>query len=129
MIIQLQNPIPIITPRGKGLAHFLIDEGIEHHLKWVVFLDTNGECWTFQNPDIRAQNNITQGREHISPFYKADDMDLLKKQSDSHIIHMRCTKCLLQNMVFFKDATEWECYYCGNKMKEKDPIHIPTMSV
>lgn len=66
MIIQLQNPIPIICPKGKGLAHFLIDYGPESHIQWVCFLDQNGECWTFQNPDIRAQKNITQGRDHIS---------------------------------------------------------------
>jgi hypothetical protein len=66
MILQLQPPLPVKTNRGTGLAHFLIDEGIEHDLFWVVFLDESGECWTFRNSDIRAQKNITQGREHIS---------------------------------------------------------------
>ena len=30
---------------------------------WVVFLDDNGECWTFSNSDIRADKNITYGRD------------------------------------------------------------------
>jgi hypothetical protein len=80
MILQLNPPIPIATPKGKGLAHFLIDDGIEHHLKWVCFLDSNGECWTYTNPEIRAQKNITHGREHISPFYDPKDVKLPKSK-------------------------------------------------
>ena len=68
MILQLNPSIPIFTPRGKGIAHFLIDNGIENNLQWVCFLDNSGECWTFENPDIRAQKNITAGRENISPI-------------------------------------------------------------
>lgn len=62
MIIQLNPTIPIDTPKGEGLAHFLIDEGVEHDLMWVVFITATAECWTFQNRDIRAQKNITLGR-------------------------------------------------------------------
>lgn len=62
MIIQLNPPIPLSTPKGKGLCHFLIDYGIESHLYWVVFIDETGECWTFDNTQIRAQKNITMGR-------------------------------------------------------------------
>ncbi len=62
MILQLDPPIPVVTPRGPGLCHLVIDPGVEHHLQWVVFLDEGGECWTFQNPEIRAQKNLTLGR-------------------------------------------------------------------
>ena len=62
MIQQINPPLPVQTPRGNGLAHFLIDYGPEHHLMWVVFLDLNGECWTYPNPKIRAQKNITMDR-------------------------------------------------------------------
>ena len=62
MILQLSPPIPVSTPKGSGLAHIVIDYGIEHNLIWTVFLDKNGECWSFPNPEIRAQNNITFGR-------------------------------------------------------------------
>lgn len=68
MIIQLNPSIPVITPRGKALAIAVIDYGIEHHLQWVTFQDDTGECWTWENPRIRAQNNETQGRNHISNF-------------------------------------------------------------
>ena len=74
MILQLNPPIPVITPKGWALAHMVIDNGIEHDLHWVCFQNRHGECWTWKNQDIRAQKNITQGREYISPFYNPDDV-------------------------------------------------------
>jgi hypothetical protein len=62
-IQQLNPPLPVVTPKGNGLAHLVIDYGPEHNLLWVVFLDNGGECWTYANQDIRAQINITMGRE------------------------------------------------------------------
>lgn len=69
MILQLNPAIPVVTPKGKGIAHFLIDNGIESDLQWVCFQDSTGECWTWKNPDVRAQKNITHGRDYVSPFY------------------------------------------------------------
>jgi hypothetical protein len=66
MILQLQPPIPLDCPKGSALAHFLIDYGIESHLYWVCFVDATGECWTYSNPEIRAQKNITYGRVDIT---------------------------------------------------------------
>jgi len=60
-MIQLNPPIPVKTPKGDGYAQVLIDYGPEHNLMWVVFQD-NGECWTWQNYEIRAHKNITLGR-------------------------------------------------------------------
>lgn len=63
MIIQLNPPIPLNTPKGPGICHVLIDYGPESHLYWVVILDSNGEIWTFENPEVRGQNNPSIGRE------------------------------------------------------------------
>lgn len=63
MILQLNPPIPLMTSKGKGLAHLVIDYGPEHHLLWVVFLDEGRECWTFANPYVMAQVNVTMGRK------------------------------------------------------------------
>lgn len=63
MLLQLNPPIPLETPKGKGFAHVLIDYGPENDLIWVVLQDS-GECWSWRNQDIRAQNNITIGRKH-----------------------------------------------------------------
>lgn len=65
MIIQLNPPIPVETPKGSALAMFLIDYSPEYNLMWVCFLDENGQCWTFQNPEIRASKNITLNRINI----------------------------------------------------------------
>ena len=65
MVTRIDPPIPLLTPKGKALAHFLIDYGFEHDLYWVCFQDETGECWTWNNKDIRAQNNITAGRINI----------------------------------------------------------------
>lgn len=68
MILQLNPALPLYVipfdrcPGGKGLAHLVIDDGIEFSLKWVVFLDESLECWTISNEFIRAQKNITWGR-------------------------------------------------------------------
>ena len=61
-MLQLNPPIPVNTPKGKGWAHILIDYSQEHDLLWVVFLDETGECWTLPNRDIRIQSNLSLGR-------------------------------------------------------------------
>lgn len=66
MITQLNPPIPVRTPFGKGMAQMVIDYGIEHDLLWVVF-QSNGECWSWQNRDIRAQPNVTISRNAGEP--------------------------------------------------------------
>jgi hypothetical protein len=61
-MLQLNPPIPVTTPRGKAMAHVLIDYGLEHDLVYVCFQD-DGEIWCWRNQDIRAQANITYGRD------------------------------------------------------------------
>ena len=65
MIIQLNPPLPVTTPKGSALAHFLVDYGPEHNLMWVCFTDSDGQCWTWQNSDIRACRNITMHRINV----------------------------------------------------------------
>jgi hypothetical protein len=40
-----------------------------------VFLDESGECWTFQNPDIRIQKNYTFWRKNISDLESQTNID------------------------------------------------------
>ena len=61
MMLQLNPAIPVVTPKGKGIAHVLIDYGVEADLIWIVFQD-DGECWSWRNQDIRAERNITFNR-------------------------------------------------------------------
>jgi hypothetical protein len=68
-ILQLNPSIPVYIEShdsckgGKGIAHAIIDYGIESSLLWVCFLDASKECWPVDNKYIRAQNNITAGRK------------------------------------------------------------------
>jgi len=65
-ILQLDPLIPLDTPKGKGWAHLIIDRSQEHHLEWVVFIDETGECWTFQNTEVRIQHNFTMNRVYTT---------------------------------------------------------------
>lgn len=62
-MLQLNPPLPVTTPRGKALAHVLIDYGPEMDLIWVCF-QQDGQCWSWRNGEVRAQENITIGRKH-----------------------------------------------------------------
>jgi hypothetical protein len=62
MIHQLNPTIPLITPKGKGFAHLVLDYSQEHDLMWVVFLNSSGECWTFGNKDVKIDDNVSFGR-------------------------------------------------------------------
>lgn len=65
MILQLNPPLPLKTPKGDGWAHLLIDYGQEHDLLWVVFLNKGGECWTVSNRLITMDPNWSLGREEV----------------------------------------------------------------
>jgi len=62
MMIELNKPLHMETPKGKAIAHFVIDYGIESDLFWVCFLQSNGECWTFNNKYIKLESNYTLDR-------------------------------------------------------------------
>lgn len=59
MILELNQPLPLETPKGKAMAYLVIDYGTEHHLLFVCFVKETGECWTFQGPDVRLERNET----------------------------------------------------------------------
>jgi hypothetical protein len=62
MILQLNPPIPVICPKGKGTALFLTDYGVEHNHIWTIAIDETGELWSYQNPFVKLQENITMNR-------------------------------------------------------------------
>jgi hypothetical protein len=61
MLLQLNPPIPVVTPNGKAFAQVLIDYGPEYDLVWVCF-EESGQCWSWRNQDIQADTNLTFGR-------------------------------------------------------------------
>ncbi len=61
-MLQLNPPIPVICPKGQGLAYLVIDYGVDYDLMWVIAIDETGEFWTYPNPKVKAIKNITLGR-------------------------------------------------------------------
>lgn len=76
MIVQLTPPIPLETPKGRGMAHMVIDYSTEHSLIWQVFIDATGESWMFRNEEVRLQPNWTFGRRETSNLKDEEKRDL-----------------------------------------------------
>ncbi len=70
MILQLNPPIELDTPKGGGICWFLIDYGIEYDLQYIVAINETGELWTFMNREVRAPKNITMGRSNNALFLR-----------------------------------------------------------
>ena len=68
IVKRLDPVIWVQTPLGEADAEFMIEIGDEHHIQWVCWLHETGECWTFQNHEIRRTTNLTMGRDTISSF-------------------------------------------------------------
>lgn len=62
MITQLNPSIPMSCPKGDGFAIAVIDYSEEHHLFWIIAITATGEIWTYANPQVRMQNNISMNR-------------------------------------------------------------------
>ena len=70
MITRIEPSIPVSTPKGKAVAIAWLDYGMEHDLMWLCIQDDTGECWTWENAEIRARVNLTLGRKNISSINK-----------------------------------------------------------
>ncbi len=62
MMLQLNPPIPLLTPKGPGRAIIVIDYSEDHDLVWTCFIDSSGEIWSFRNQEVRQVDNLTFGR-------------------------------------------------------------------
>jgi hypothetical protein len=63
MIHQLNPPLWLNTPKGLSLCHFMIDYGLDSDIVWVCFQHDTGECWSWENKDVRIAPNVTVGRK------------------------------------------------------------------
>jgi hypothetical protein len=76
MMLQLNPPLPVVTPKGKAFAHLILDYGQEHDLIFVCFQDDTGECWSWPNHQVRMQPNLTMGRVGEQPARARDESRL-----------------------------------------------------
>lgn len=72
MTTQLNPSIPLVTPKGKAEAILVTDYGKEHDLYWTC-IQRDGEIWTWKNSDVRAGENITEGRPAPGPKFNPQD--------------------------------------------------------
>lgn len=130
MMLQLNPPIPVTTPKGPALAHFIIDDGPETDLQWVCFQTNTGECWTWRNRFIRAEKNLSLGREYISPFYDPDDVAFPKQEKQeatlNHNIHLKCD-CGFFDWVPYISAKYWKCPACEDRAQKDLESTLPSM--
>ena len=64
-IVQLNPPIWLDTPHGRGIAYFLRDPGPELDAEWGVAIQEGpyvGQIWWTGNPDVRLIENWTLRR-------------------------------------------------------------------
>lgn len=64
-IQQLNPPLWFTTPEGPALCHFMIDYGIDCDIVWVCFQQDTGECWSWNNKDVRIAPNLTVNRSNV----------------------------------------------------------------
>lgn len=72
-MLQLDPPIPVITPLGEAIAHFAWTDDANTQTFGVFQLKT-GESWWFDNRFIRLIPSITGERYGTSPIYMEPDM-------------------------------------------------------
>ncbi len=72
MIIQLNPPIWVQTPKGEGDALLIIDYGVHYNTVWVVHLFEDGQVLHFDSSDIRAMGNAMYGIPHPRPAFAPD---------------------------------------------------------
>jgi hypothetical protein len=60
-MLQLDPPIEVDTPKGKGYAEVIIDYGLESDVHFMCLIN-NGEIWVYPAKDIRTTKNISVGR-------------------------------------------------------------------
>ena len=66
VITRCLPPLPVDTPMGPGLAHWRIEHGLEMPTTYEVWLlegEHAREIREFRQTEIRAQSNMTAGRE------------------------------------------------------------------
>lgn len=82
MLLQLDPPFDLMTPKGYGIAYFLDSRGDEQDPIWgVVTLD--GQFWFFPNQQIRFCKNISNHRLNpeeplIDPYFNRYKMEVNK---------------------------------------------------
>lgn len=66
MIIELRQPLQMMTPKGRATAIYLRDYGPETDDVFTCIQHDEphcGELWSWSNPEVRVVDNITMMRK------------------------------------------------------------------
>lgn len=66
-MLQLNPPLPVVTPKGDAMAHVLIDYGPMLNTIWIVFLDETNECIHVDSAEILAAGSAMWDLKHPEP--------------------------------------------------------------
>jgi hypothetical protein len=85
---RLDPPIPLETPKGTALAHFLQDCGDERDMLWTCFHE-DGQIWTWSNEEVRACRNVTLCRGNPEKPERRDPLAALADRGRSPRVRRR----------------------------------------
>lgn len=67
-IHRINPPIVVVTPKGDGLALFLIDYGPDLNSIWIVRDDASGAIYHVCSAEIKVGGNEMWNLKEPSPF-------------------------------------------------------------
>lgn len=68
MIHEFNNPLPVVTPMGRGYALYVRDGGTFENDIWAVVLERGGKILHFRIDQIRIHKNATFDIESDEKF-------------------------------------------------------------
>ena len=60
-ILELQNRVEVMTPKGKGFIWLVTEYGTETSKLFTVIQDT-GQIWEWQPKDVKVLDNLSFNR-------------------------------------------------------------------
>ena len=63
IILELENRVEVITPKGDGVLWLVTEYGTETSKLFTVIQD-NGQLWEWQPKDIEVKDNISFNRQN-----------------------------------------------------------------
>ena len=68
MMLQLNPPIWVLTPKGEGFALLIIDYGIHLNSVWVVSIFDTGEVTHIDSNEVKVMGNSMLNIPDPKPF-------------------------------------------------------------
>lgn len=67
-MLQLEPPLFVITPKGEGRALFLIHNGMEPNMEFLIRHDATGDLYNALISEVRIIDNPMFDDKEVLPF-------------------------------------------------------------